>query len=328
MMNLFIDTNVFLSFYHLTNEDLEELKKLVALIEKKEILLFLPDHVKKEFTRNRAGKILDAVRKLQEAKFNLSFPVFAKEYKGYGELRDLMKKADTLHAALIKEIMSDAELEQLNADSVVSTLFSKAKKIEVTDVHYLKAIKRVRLGHPPGKEGSIGDAVNWECLLSTAPKQEDIFIVSGDRDFRSPLHEDQINEYLGDEWWQEKAAFVHFYPKISNFFKEKYPNIKIASEVESDLLIQRLAASGSFASTHVHIAGLAACSQFSPAQVEQLIEIVKLNNQVGLIIGDADVHAFYAGLLDKYGKVINPDAAAELASKLKSEESTNDDTPF
>jgi hypothetical protein len=35
MINLFIDTNIFLSFFHLTNEDLEELKKLVALIEKK-----------------------------------------------------------------------------------------------------------------------------------------------------------------------------------------------------------------------------------------------------------------------------------------------------
>jgi hypothetical protein len=33
MINLFIDTNVLLSFYHLTNEDLEELKKLGALVD-------------------------------------------------------------------------------------------------------------------------------------------------------------------------------------------------------------------------------------------------------------------------------------------------------
>jgi len=33
MKTLFIDTNVFLSFYHLTNEDIEELRKVIALIK-------------------------------------------------------------------------------------------------------------------------------------------------------------------------------------------------------------------------------------------------------------------------------------------------------
>jgi predicted nucleic acid-binding protein len=74
MINLFIDTNVFLSFYHLTNEDLEELKKLAALIDKNEIVLFLPDQVKKEFTRNRAGKISDAMRNYKMLNSICRFP--------------------------------------------------------------------------------------------------------------------------------------------------------------------------------------------------------------------------------------------------------------
>ena len=37
-MNLFIDTNVFLSFFHLSNDDLEEIHKLAVLIEKGEEL--------------------------------------------------------------------------------------------------------------------------------------------------------------------------------------------------------------------------------------------------------------------------------------------------
>jgi hypothetical protein len=41
MINLFIDTNIYLSFFHLTSEDLEELKKLVVLIDKGEIALFV-----------------------------------------------------------------------------------------------------------------------------------------------------------------------------------------------------------------------------------------------------------------------------------------------
>ncbi len=37
MINLFIDTNIFHSFFHLTSEDLEELKKLAVLIDNNEI---------------------------------------------------------------------------------------------------------------------------------------------------------------------------------------------------------------------------------------------------------------------------------------------------
>jgi predicted nucleic acid-binding protein len=33
VITLFVDTNVLLSFFHLTSEDLEELRKLVALID-------------------------------------------------------------------------------------------------------------------------------------------------------------------------------------------------------------------------------------------------------------------------------------------------------
>ena len=40
-MNLFIDTNIFLSFYHLSSDDLEELRKLAALLEQKKATLYL-----------------------------------------------------------------------------------------------------------------------------------------------------------------------------------------------------------------------------------------------------------------------------------------------
>ena len=41
-MNLFIDANIFLDFYHLSGGDIEELKKLVALVENGDIVLFSP----------------------------------------------------------------------------------------------------------------------------------------------------------------------------------------------------------------------------------------------------------------------------------------------
>ena len=57
-MNIFIDTNVFLSFYHLSNDDLEELKKLIVLIDNKEVTLWLPNQVKDEFYQIAKTKLL------------------------------------------------------------------------------------------------------------------------------------------------------------------------------------------------------------------------------------------------------------------------------
>ena len=54
MLNLYIDTNAYLSFFHLTSDDLEELKKLELLIETtREIQLHLPEQTYDEFNRNR-----------------------------------------------------------------------------------------------------------------------------------------------------------------------------------------------------------------------------------------------------------------------------------
>jgi PIN domain len=276
---------------------LEELKKLTALIDNGAIQLFLPTQVKDEFLRNRGAKIADAMKKLKEARFDLSFPLFAKDYEEYKVLRDLMKKADVLHAALISKIKFDAEAELLSADKLVASLFEMAKVILTSDEIYSRASKRVQLGNPPGKQGSIGDAVSWECLLREVPNGDDIHVVSGDRDFRSQLSDTHVHEFLEEEWYETKESNLFFYTKISDFFKCKFPNIKIAAELERDLLIQRLAQSSTFANTHVVIAKLLVQTDFSPAQVEQLVEVPDSNSQVGWIIGDADVREFYSMLL-------------------------------
>jgi predicted nucleic acid-binding protein len=126
MITLFIDTNVLLSFYHLTSEDIEELKKLVALVEKKEIDLIVTKQVENEFWRNRGAKIVDAMKKLREAKFNASFPAFSKDYDEYSEIRELLKKADKLHATLVGKITEDAESMSLKADEIVARLITSS----------------------------------------------------------------------------------------------------------------------------------------------------------------------------------------------------------
>ena len=69
MKTLFIDTNILLSFYHLSSDDLEELRKLIALIDTGQITLVVTEQVKDEFFRNRGAKIADAMKELYKARY-------------------------------------------------------------------------------------------------------------------------------------------------------------------------------------------------------------------------------------------------------------------
>ena len=86
-MDLFIDTNVILSFYHLTSDDLEELRKLTVLLQRKRVKLSLTDQVVSEFRRNRENKISEAIKALREQCLNLQFPQLCKDYSEYGHFR-------------------------------------------------------------------------------------------------------------------------------------------------------------------------------------------------------------------------------------------------
>jgi hypothetical protein len=64
--------------------------------------------------------------------------------------------------------------------------------------------------------------------------------------------------------------------------------------------------------------------------VERLVKIPAQNNQVGWIIEDADVHAFYVKLLDKYANDVKKDdldILKELVEKGKPKPEIDDDLP-
>ena len=144
-MNIFIDTNVFLAFYHLTSEDLEELKKLSVLLEDGRVTLFLPDQVVDEYRRNRESKIAAALKSLKEQKLKIEFPVLCKDYEEYQHLRELQKQYETKHASLLYNINRDIENDSLKADQVIGELFDKARCIESTDKLIELANRRVQV---------------------------------------------------------------------------------------------------------------------------------------------------------------------------------------
>jgi hypothetical protein len=330
-MNVFIDTNVFLSFYHLTNDDLEELRKLKVLLEKGNVTLHLPGQTVDEYRRNRETKIADALKRLKEQKLNLQFPALCRDYGEYGSLRELQKDFEKLHSSLVGKISKDIESNSLKADQVIQELFEKAEAIKITEPLIAKAKLRMSVGNPPGKKGSLGDAINWEALLENVPDDEDLYLIADDRDYFSVLDENKPKEFLIHEWKEKKDADVVFYRRLAPFFKEHYPDIKLASELEKEMAVQQLVGSRAFVTTHSAIAKLGGFENFSQSQVSEIVDAALTNSQVSWILGDQDVFEFMTKFAAEYKGKIEEEAYEQLMKSLKEhepEEDEDDDFPF
>lgn len=327
-MNLFIDANIFLDFYHLSGGDIEELRKLVALVENGDIVLFSSPQLREEVKRNRDAKISDAMRDFRKASFKLSFPAFCKHYDEYEELRANINDANKKHAELVQKAMGDVKSRCLPADVLIDDLLEKSTEIEPAKELFDAAMKRFRLGNPPGKKKvTLGDEINWESLLAGVPNKEDLMFISGDGDFCSPIDGDALNAFLFDEWEEKKASDICFYKSLSDFLKDKFPQIHLASDVKTATLVEQLAQSGSFATTHAVIASLSKVTDFPVHQIEELVSIAELNNQVGWIIEDDDVLEFYKSILGKYGDAMKPASREKLEEMLTPTEAWPDPVP-
>lgn len=315
-MNLFIDTNIFLSFYHLSSDDLEELKKLSVLLTEKKVTLHLPDQVKDEFCRNRELKISDAIKGLNNQKLTLQYPQFCKDYVEYSKLRDLEKEFIQNHSVLLEKIKKDIDTNNLKADELINSLFLRSNAIDTTDVLVSKARLRIEIGNPPGKKGSLGDAINWESLLEKVNNGEDINFVTDDKDYISSFNDYEFNEYLRKEWGKIKNSRVIFYKRLSSFFKENYPDIQLASVLEKELLIKSLVTSCNFANTHSIISKLNKYAEFTDAQLNDIVEAVILNSQIYSIIVDDDVMGFIKNIVKGNEHKVNSDNLNKLQVKI------------
>jgi predicted nucleic acid-binding protein len=329
-MNIFLDTNIFLSFYHFTNDDLEELKKLSVLLGQGKVKLYLPEQVIQEFTRNRENKIADALKQLREQKLDLRFPQFIKEYDEFDTLRQLQRSYSKIHAELIQKAINDIQAQDLKADRVIQDLFKNGIEIPVSDEIKELARTRMAVGNPPGKNGSLGDALNWEILLQNIPNDEPLYFITDDKDYASPIDSNLFNAYLSKEWQNQKHSTVVYYKSLSEFFKEHFPKITLASELEKDLVIRDLANSSSFAETHTIISKLNKHSDFTIAQINTIIDGTNSNNQVYWIIDDPDVKEFLLKIIKGKESQLKSDGLTEMYYSIKDNQEfpEEDDVPF
>jgi hypothetical protein len=327
-MQVFIDSYVFLSFYHFSKDDLEELNKLAVLAKQEEITLHLPDQVKVEVRRNRAGKIAQALKGLRDQRLNLQFPQLCKGYDEYDKLREYQRLYEEQHAGLVIKIEKDSEARNLQADLTLAELFGLGSPISISSEIVERARLRYELGNPPGKRGSLGDPINWECLLEAVPEGQDLNFISDDSDFCSALNRDAFDPFLLDEWIERKHARLVFYRRLSSFFGKEYPDINLADEMAKDALIAQLADSGSFAMTHSLIRKLLRYTDFTHAQINDIVSAAISNNQVYWIAEDPDVNGFLRWLIDGHEGEIDADNLSELHDFLGEADEGVDEIPF
>ena len=132
--------------------------------------------------------------------------------------------------------------------------------------------------------------MNWESLLGSVNVGNDLHFVTGDKDYRSILNADLFNSFLIDEWEEENESKVIFYSRLSEFFKDKYPEIKLATELEKELLIVRLRDSNNFDETHSAVGRLVKHEDFTLSEKEAVLEAVVSHSQIYWILKDPDVN--------------------------------------
>lgn len=291
-MHVFIDTNILLNFFHFTKEEIDALSNVFASHEHGAASVHLTEQVCDEFLRNREVKIKDALKKFKDVKFVAQLPAFMKQYEEYDQIRHKSAELQELAKAISKKVDADVVENGLITDALIKDIFDKSNPIPTSQELYSKAQMRMALGNPPGKNGSIGDSVNWLALLEAVPEGEDLHVISEDGDYYSTLDENRPHPFLKQEWEEKKKGKLRVYRTLSSFLKEHFDGVAFSYDKNKEALIDNLSESGSFAGTHHLIAKLEQFSYFSLKEVQKILAAALTNNQFGWIVDDSDVYDF------------------------------------
>jgi len=299
MKNIFLDSNIWLSLYTFSSDDLTQFMKLSDLIGK-DIIILLPDQVRSEVWRNRENKIKEAMSKFENWK--LEIPNIGKGYANYRDFQKTVNDLLRVHRDFVQAINKDIISKSLHADDAISSLFDQCTALASTHDLVKAALLRYEMGNPPGKDRKYGDAINWLSLLEYVPEGNDLFFVGADGDFQSVIDKNRFNQFLLDEWKTIKKSELYFFKSLTEFFNTHLQAIQLKNELvadqEKDMLISSLECSGSFAQTHGIVAQLSVFKTWTDNQVRRIHDAVENNSQVGMISGDADVDEFLNSLPD------------------------------
>ena len=244
MINLFIDTNRYLSLYGFSKDKLEEIQKVIDSIKKGKIILWLPEQVINEFRRNRERIPLEKVGQIKKAAFSFK----CSKLPDILGLEDKMDHINRLFEGVAKigneinsrieeavELMiQELKRESLPADAIIIKMFEVARTLKYDSEIINRARTRYDLGIPPGKGGSYGDAVIWETLLIAVPNKETLDFVGFDKDFKSAIDAEDFSPFLLKEWKEKKGAEIVSYEHLGEFIKKRIPEIERPDKITEE----------------------------------------------------------------------------------------------
>jgi hypothetical protein len=240
---LFVDANVYLSLYEYSEADLEELSRVLAEMLANKIRLLVPEQVQNEIARKREKIINDSIKTFSKERGSVKLPVLMQSLPE-ADVESFMssyKETQKRRDALVKAAAELATRRQLRADHVIEELFAHASKIEITDEIYKSAVRRHRMGNPPGKSSTtIGDEINWEALLAGCREGTDLHVISRDGDFYCPLENSKPRAFLEREWRERMYATLYLHSDIGPFLGSLGEHIQLVTEKNRQAAVERL----------------------------------------------------------------------------------------
>ena len=229
---IFIDTNILLDFYRIrkSNVSLKYLQQIKNHLD----LLITSSQVEMEFKKNRQTVILESITEIKKiGTVTGKVPAILSDSKTVemiGKSREDIKKRqkklrDKIEQILKSPVYSDQVYKSLqklfNHKSKINLNRDNKKRVEIRDL----AKKRFILGYPPRKKSDnwIGDAVNWEWIISCAIESgKHIIVVTRDSDFGCVYDgKSYLNDWLQQEFKQRvsRKRKVVLTDKLSEAFQ-------------------------------------------------------------------------------------------------------------
>lgn len=235
MIHFFIDSSIYVKLYSFQKEQLDEIEKLIKLINKKKLILYLPEQVRDEVKRDREEKLLEFYRNIDKLIPKANFPNIPDAKEEINDLENIMIEYKGKISPTIEKLKDEFKIkikkESFLADKIINGLFSVATFIETKGPIYGNAFRRCEIGNPPGKRNSLGDAIIWESLLSLPIEKEDLHFIVNDKHFSSLLNKNEFCPFLLKEWQELKKSKIIPYKHIGGFTEKNVPVITKSEQI-------------------------------------------------------------------------------------------------
>jgi PIN domain len=174
-MHIYIDANIFVTFFEISQDALAELEKLAVLLRSEKATLWLPKQTRREFWQNREKGIKKLIEEFSNHNLLGKAPLLVREDANYKTLKDALGVLEKEGTEIVRRIKEQLESEETLADKMIKELFGLSTSIDSdNDDIFVRAQRRALCHAPPGKSEDIGDRLAWESLLESLPEGSEL----------------------------------------------------------------------------------------------------------------------------------------------------------